>query len=352
MSRSKSVRSQAQMTLIVGTYTKKEGHVNGVADGIYVYTLNLNTGRLTYNSTFSDITNPSYLAVHPSGNYIYAVEEISDSRQSGMGTVVALAFNNKSKELSKINQVSAQGHSPCYVSIDHRGANVLVANYGGTSAMFAIIEEGAISSTHSVMQHKKQGALNHQDAPHAHMILQNKNEPSLVYALDLGVDRIFIYELNHSDHTLVDMGKKEVKLTEGAGPRQMVFHHHMNIAYVVNQLNGTIEVFDATDPINFQRLQVISTLSEDNGSECAVCADIQIHPSGNFLYASNRGKVNDMVIYKISPEDGQLTMVGHQSSLGRCPRSFVIDPSGHFYWLLIKTVIVFIRLKSIQKLGF
>lgn len=319
---------ETEMTLLIGTYTRKEGHVDGKADGIYVYTLNPETGELTYKSTSPAVINPSYLTIHPSGNYVYAVEETGGPGEDESGSVAAFAFDKETKMLSMINQVSSGGDWPCYIS-NESGRNVLVANYGGTSAIFPIFEDGAIGPANSIIQHNGQGPTDRQEGPHAHMLLQDNGGGSEVYGVDLGTDRIFVYELDDSSQTLIN-NQQEIEITSGAGPRQMAFHPQMKTAYVLNELNGTIEVFDMIDPVDFQRSQIISTLSEANSDEPAGSADIQIHPSGKFLYASNRGEVNDIAIYEVSPTNGQLTLIGHQSSLGKGPRSFVIDPTGTF----------------------
>jgi 6-phosphogluconolactonase len=150
----------------------------------------------------------------------------------------------------------------------------------------------------------------------------------LVYAVDLGADKVFIYELDTENKNLVPT-QIDTDLAPGSGPRHLAFHPELKTAYVVNELIGTIECFNIDGSGGLQRFQTISTLDEGSSGDAA-CADIQIHPSGKYLYASNRGEINNIAIYEVSSQDGALQLLGHQATYGKGPRSFVISPSGDF----------------------
>ena len=314
-------------TLFIGTYTRKEGHVDGKADGIYVYSFNAETGDLTRESTMEGIINPSYLTVHPGGNYVYAVSETGGEGDTISGEVVAYSFDKDALELTELNRLSSEGDYPCYVSLDNTSQYVLVANYGGSIAAYPTGEDGQLLEASAAITHQGSGPSERQAGPHAHMIRQgfSGNE---IYAVDLGLDRVITYELDQATGSLAVTGQ-DISVSTGAGPRHMDFHPQLKTMYIVNELNSTIEVFDTDENGDYQRLQIISTLPEEEERDGA-CADIHVHPNGRFLYASNRGEVNSIAVYEISQDDGTLELIDHESSLGAGPRSFVIDPSGRF----------------------
>jgi 6-phosphogluconolactonase len=307
----------------VGTYTEKEANVSGKAEGIYIYELNLTTGELSYISTSPRTMNPSYIAIHPNHQWLYAVNEF------GEGQVSAFLLSTDKKQLTFLNAVSSHGNSPCYVSVDHSGKFVMVANYGsGTVALYPINPDGSLQDASSVDQHAGKGPTARQEGPHAHMIIPG-NSGQYIYATDLGTDQVFTYRIDSKTKQLKNTGN--TKTTQaGAGPRHLAFHPNNLWVYLVNELNGTIEASSVNNLTGeFKRFQTISTVPEDE-KNAAGCADIHITPSGKFLYASNRGDVNTIAMYAINQNTGQLQTIGYQSVLGRTPRSFVIDPTGTF----------------------
>lgn len=316
-----------ELILYVGTYTRKEAHVDGKAEGIYVYRMNPETGALTYSSTSTPVVNPSYIVVNPSRHYLYAVTETGGEGPEVSGAVSAFAIDTVTSALTLINQVSSEGDWPCYISIDYADKFAFVANYGGSIAMFPLAVDGSIEAATAVIEHKGQGPTTRQEGPHAHMIIPGFDNEQ-VYAVDLGADKVFVYAIDDEEQTLVPT-ELSVDLPAGAGPRHLALHPKQKTAYVINELNGTIEAFQIVDSGMLEKFQTISTLP-DGMDVKADCADIQIHPNGNYLYASNRAEQNNIAIYAISPEDGSLKLLGHQSTFGKGPRSFVIDPSGSF----------------------
>jgi 6-phosphogluconolactonase len=298
--------------LFIGTYTQL----------IYVYKMDTLTGALSQVCTSPQTSNPSYLAIHFNKKWLYAVNEYS-------GTISSFSFDSVQNQITFINSMSSQGDDPCYVSIDKTGRYVMTANYNsGSVAVLPIGNNGALGQATSVDQHSGSGPVaGRQDGPHAHMIIQADNH--FVYNTDLGIDKILIYTLDTINGKIQDIGK-DASAISGAGPRHIAFHPTKPWMYVVCELNGTVEAFTVDNSSGaLTRFQTISTLSAGDTS-AAASADIHITPDGKYLYASNRGEINNIAIYAISQDSGKLSLLGHQSTLGRTPRSFVIDPTGTF----------------------
>jgi 6-phosphogluconolactonase len=319
----------SSLILYVGTYTESAIQKGKKSAGIYIYNMDCNTGKLSYVNVSPFIVNPSYLAIHPDSMWLYAVNETGSADNKSGGAVSAFRISEQGKALEFINSVSSHGSYPCYVSIDQSGNYVMTANYGsGTVALFPLQPNGALIEATSIDQHMgKEAAAGHEGA-HAHMIIPSPYG-NFVYAVDLGTDKIYLYKIDPVESKLISTGL-DTETKSGAGPRHLVFHPFKNLAYVVNELNGSIEAMQADTVTGvLTRFQIISTLSEGNGNEAA-CADIHISPSGKYLYASNRGIINNIAMYEINSETGHLTLIGHQPVKGRTPRNFIIDPTGTY----------------------
>lgn len=323
-----SLKQDSVKILYVGTYTEKEDFVDGKATGIYVYEFNLSSGKLSYVSSSPKTTNPSYLVADKKNRKIYSVNETGSNNKKG-GSISAFNLSADGRQMDFINSASSMGNYPCYISLDKTGKWILCANYGsGNVAVLPVSDSGSVGEATMEHQHTGKGPSSRQEAAHAHFILQNPAN-DLVYSCDLGVDTIYIYKLNSATGILSLTGHNYAT-TPGAGPRHMAFHPSMKIAYVVNELNATIEVMNLNSLSGaLNRMQIISTLESGMKSD-ASCADIHLTPSGKFLYASNRGNVNNLAMYKVDPETGKLTLIGHQPVKGQTPRNFVIDPTGKF----------------------
>ena len=322
-----SVLDDDKLTLFVGTYTLKEGHVDGQGEGIYVYQMDKETGELSYVSTSEEIISPSYLTVHPNGKWVYAVNEFNGGEEE-FAAVTAMEFDPISAELSYVTQANTLGQYPCHVSLDNSGNFVMVANYvGGSLTLFPIDEEGLITESSSYIKHEGGSDHPRQEAAHAHMIVQHPQK-DWVFAVDLGANKVYEYRLDTLSMTLDPVAENNI-IPNASGPRHMAFHPNGNFAYLLNELIGTVEVFPLSDEARFdQSIQVISTMEAGDKRDPASAA-IKVHPSGRFLYASNRGEVNDIVAYSIA-DNGTLSPVGRQSSKGLVPRDFEIDPTGQF----------------------
>jgi 6-phosphogluconolactonase len=312
--------------VLVGTYTEKEDFVDGKATGMYVYSFSTQTGKLKYISSSPRTVNPSYLAIDPSGSKVYCVNETGG--KTG-GTISAFTLTSDRKQMEFVNTMPSEGNFPCYVSVDQTGKWVMCANYGsGSVAVLPVAASGNLERAVSIHQHKGKGKTSRQEGPHAHMIIQHPVS-GFVYSCDLGLDTIFIYRLNDTNGKLTLTGHNYA-VEPGAGPRHLAFHPKKYIAYEVNELNGTIEVMKIDSLTGtLSKIQTISTLDPGSAEE-ASCADIHLTPDGKYLYASNRGKVNNIAIYTVDASSGMLQMKGHQNVKGATPRNFVIDPSGKF----------------------
>ena len=312
-----------RLTFYVGTYTR------GESQGIYVFELDRQTGELQQTSVAGGIENPSFLAIHPSQRFLFAVSEVGDFADTKSGAVYAFAIQQGSGELAGLNRQSSRGTGPCHLVIDEGGNHVLVANYGGGSvACLPIREDGHLVEASSFIQHSGSSVNPRRQAgPHAHSI---NLDPANRYAVaaDLGLDQLLVYHFDASRGSLVANDEKPfAPVAAGAGPRHFAFHPSGKYAFVINEMNSTITAFAYDGQRGtLQPRQTISTLpagfSENNST-----AEVQVHPSGKFLYGSNRGH-DSIAVFSIDASTGQLTLVEHQSTLGSTPRNFGISPAG------------------------
>ena len=314
-----------QYLVYVGTYTKPE---TTKSKGIYGYRLNADTAQVTPLGVMAETVNPSFVAVHPNRRFLYAVNEVTDYKGQSSGVVSAFAINEASGKLTLLNEVPSRGADPCYVSLDKEGKHVLVANYtGGNIAVFPVLEDGRLGEASAFVQHTGNGAdLKRQDGPHAHSIdLSPDNRFALVD--DLGLDELLVYRFDKAKGTLTPNDPKFAKLKDGAGPRHLALRPDGKFAYVVNELHSTVTVFsyDAAKGA-LQSLQTISTLPQDFSGQNDD-AEVQVHPSGKFLYASNRGH-DSIAVFAIHRDKGTLTPVQDVPTQGKKPRNFEIDPTG------------------------
>jgi 6-phosphogluconolactonase len=316
------------MIVYIGTYTQKLPHVQGNAEGIYCYELNLESGALTLLGVTPEIVNPSFVA--PVQNRLFAVQEIgaydpgNGVTQPDSGGVNSFALNREDWTLTPISAQATHGAHPCFVSTDQSGHWLFVANYsGGSIAVLQIGADGALGPASSVIRHD--GPHPHHDGPHPHAIVQTP-EGRYVLVPDCGLDRVYVYRFNPAIGALEPNDPPWATLAPGAGPRHLAFHSSGRV-YVINERNSTLSAFayDAERGI-LHEIQTLSTLPAGFSGNNS-CADIHIHPEGRFLYGSNRGH-DSIAIFAIHPTDGTLTLLGHTPSGGRTPRNFAIDPGG------------------------
>lgn len=320
--------SAADPLVYVGTYTE-----NTQSKGIHLLRMNPQSGALRPDGPVTPATNPSFLAVHPNGRFLYAVNEVTEFGGQKSGAVSAFLREPGTGGLTLLNQQPSRGGAPCYVAVDRTGRFVLVANYvGGNVAVFPVRQDGSIGQASSVMQHEGAGKdPDRQSAPHAHSFLM---DPANRFALaaDLGIDRVMVYRLDGQTGTLARAGTPPAALKPGAGPRHLAFHPHGRNVYVVNELDVTVTVFRydaATGALT--ELQTVPALAERTRAE-SFPADIHLLPSGRFLYASIRGD-DSLAVFSVDRAKGTLTPVQRISTGGRWPRSFAIDPTARFLFV-------------------
>ena len=331
---------RAASTLVYfGTYTNKTK-----SRGIYLSRLDSSGGTLSPPELVAETPNPSFLALHPQRPYLYAANEVADFGGTPSGSVSAFAIDRATGRLSLLNQQSSAGGGPAHLTVDRGGRNVLVANYGGGSvAVLPVDDDGRLQPAASVVQHTG-SSINpqRQKEPHAHAIVVDPGN-RFAYAVDLGLDRILIYRFDAASGRIAPHGAAQV--TAGSGPRHFAFHPTAPFAYVINELTCTITAFrrDESDG-GLQAMQTISTLpAGEIVRQGYSTAEVQVHPSGRFLYGSNRGH-DSIAVFAVDAETGQLSLVQHEPTGGSTPRNFGIDPAGA--WLLAAnqrsdTVVVF-----------
>jgi 6-phosphogluconolactonase len=313
-------QSSESICVWVGTYTR-----HGQSEGIYVYRLQVASGAFEHVQTVGNLDDPSYLALAPGGRCLYAVNELP-----GDGAVTAFAVEPASGQLRLLNSARSGGAHPAHVSVDPTGRWVLVANYtGGTIASLPVQGDGSLGEAADVVRHAGSGPnAARQEGPHPHMIV---TDPAGVFAFvpDLGLDRIVVYRLDRSSGQLIGEKEAGAQLHPGAGPRHVAFGKNGRHLYCVNELDLTVSVFEYDAANGHTRtIQTLSSLPPDvtnDGSMSA--AAIVVHPSGQFVYASNRGH-NSIAIFGVDQASGQLTPLGHAPSGGRTPRDINVDPSG------------------------
>lgn len=309
--------------IYVGTYT------GPVSRGIYQTTLDVATGQLLAPQLAAEIISPSFIAIHPSLKYLYAVNEIADFQETKTGAVSAFAIDEVTGALRVLNQQPSEGMHPCHLIVDSAGKNVLVANYtSGTVAVFPIdANSGLLAKSSTVIQHVGSSVnKQRQEGPHAHSInLDSANR--FAFAADLGLDKILIYQFDATTGTLKPNDPAAGVVGPGSGPRHLAFHPSGNYAFVNNELTSGITAFryDSTKG-SMTEIHTLSTLPAGFTGEKST-AETVVHPSGNFVYVSNRGH-DSIAIFQIDVATGKLTARGHTLTGGRTPRNFNIDPTG------------------------
>ncbi len=314
---------KSKYLVYVGTYTQQEG----TGKGIYVYRFDAASGQLAPLGVAVETTNPSFLAVHPNHRFLYAVNDVADYKGKKSGIVSAFVINRKNGKLTLLNEVPSAGAGPCYITLDKTGKFVLVANYtGGSVAAFPVLQDGRLGEASAFVQHAGHGANpQRQEGPHPHYIDLSSNNHFAVTA-DLGLDEILVYKFDPTKGTLTPNDPKFASVEAGAGPRHFVFHPDGKFGYVINEMQSSITAFSYdSDHGVLHKLQTISTLPKDfAGSNDD--AEIEVHPSGKFLYASNRGH-DSIAVFAIDQSTGTLTLVEHVPTQGKTPRNFELDRS-------------------------
>ncbi|MEZ2338102.1 lactonase family protein [Mucilaginibacter sp. RCC_168] len=302
--------------LVIGTYT------TGTSKGIAVYRFYAENGRLAYLSQIDGVVNPSYVTVSADNKFIYAVNELPK------GEVSSFSFEAKTGKMQFINKQSSLGADPCYIAVDKARKNAFIANYSsGQVTVMPINKDGSLANGVETVKNDGTGPnKERQEGPHAHMSILSPDEKYVLYN-DLGTDKIHIYRFRSGKSSpLTD--PTSVSVTPGDGPRHLDFSPDKKHAYLITEMGSNVYVFDY-DNGKLKQKQTITLLPEGFKGQTAGAA-IHISPNGKFLYASNRLETNEIIVYAINQETGELTFVQRQSSMGKNPRDFAIDPTGKF----------------------
>jgi 6-phosphogluconolactonase len=303
------------------------GYASEDKPGLYVYSYDVENLRLEEIQRLTGVPNPSFVAVHPSGNFLYAVNEIGNYMGNREGSVTSFRIDPETAELEYLNTKSSEGPGPCFVSILADGSHALIANYsGGSISALPIDPDGTLREATAFFQHEGSGLdQSRQRRPLAHSIYPSV-DGSYVFSANLGTDKVMIYKTDQ-DEVLAENTASPYAATEpGAGPRHLALHPDGRWIYVINELNSTVTRLDFDKNSGVASvMESVSSLPEgwegDNFT-----GDIHLHPSGKFLYASNRGH-NSIAVFRIE-NDGRATFLETESVRGEWPRNFSIDPDG------------------------
>jgi 6-phosphogluconolactonase len=313
----------ADYFVYVGTFTNQK------SKGIYAWRFHPESGALTSIGLVAETPSPSFLAVHPNGRFLYAVNEIENYQGGRSGSVTAFAIDGATGRLRTLNTVSSRGPGPCHLALDREGKCLLVANYaGGSVASFPVRGDGTLAEATSFYQHSGVVALpERQGGPHAHSVLASPDNRFALVA-DLGLDEVLVYRLNAAKALMEPNDPPFAKVRAGAGPRHLAFDPSGRVVYLINEIGSTITSF-AYDAARggLRELKTVSTLPGDFHGQNNT-AEIAVHPSGRFVYGSNRG--HDSIAVFGADGSGGLTLVEHVSTQGKIPRNFAIDPTGRY----------------------
>ncbi len=320
----------------VGTYSEPilfgTGQVvQGKGKGIYLFRFDAARGALEPVAVKEGVRNSSYLAFDPARKFLYCVNEFKEYEGKASGAVSAFRIDPQTGALTYLNTKASHGTDPCHLIVDKTGKNVLVANFASGSVCVLPIEaDGSLKDASCVIQHEGSSVdPKRQAGPHAHAV-ELSADNRYAFVPELGGDKVMIYRFDAERGQLTaNLDQPVVKTRPGAGPRQLVMHPNGKFAYLINELNSTMTSYRyGPEKGTLTEIQTLSTLPADFKGE-STCAEVQAHPSGRFLYGSNRGH-DSIVIYGVDPATGMMTLVGHEPTRGKIPRNFAVDPSGEF----------------------
>jgi len=319
--------TRSQYVVYVGTYTEK------ASKGIYACRFDPAADHLTAPGLAAETSNPSFLAIDPTRRFLYAVNEVEQFEGRSSGGVSAFAIAPGTGKLTFLNEVPSGGSGPCHLTVDKTGKYVVVANYGGGSlAVFPISGDGRLGNATAFVQHKG-ASVNpqRQEGPHVHSVYMSPDNRYVISA-DLGLDEVFIYRFDASKGTLTPNIPPSATVASGAGPRHFAFHPNGKFGYVIDEMQSTITEFSYVPASgSLDLLQPVSTLPPDFKGD-STGAEIEVHPSGKFLYASNRG-LDSIAVFSVNSRKGILTLLAQADTLGKTPRSFSIDPTGSYLFV-------------------
>ncbi len=309
--------------------------IGGYGPGIYASQLDTE-GKMKEPVLVAQLEKPNFFVQHPRLNVLYAVGVANPPRSDSPGQLVSFTWDSGELSQLKAGALKEQSSQPipldvaCHVSVDPQGEFVLVANYGkGSAVLYPIRETGELEPNSHRVEHQGKGANpSRQSRPHAHCSVWDQSGKHLLVA-DLGVDKVVAYEIDRQKRLLVSAPSKDLNLIPGAGPRHFVFSNDHKFIYVINELDMTISLFAWNGGNSPERIQTVSTLPDGASDPSYSTAEILLHPSGKFLYGSNRGH-DTIASFAVDRETGKLQPLGHTGTKGKTPRNFRISPDGRY----------------------
>ena len=312
----------AETWVYIGTYTR------GTSKGVYLSKLDGESGALSAPKLVAKLENPSFVAFHPNGKSLYAVAEVGSANAMG---VTAYAINEDGS-LRKLNARSTRGGAACHLQVDPTGRCLGVANYtGGSCACYPIRSDGSLGEMGSFHQHVGASKVNkrRQEAPHAHSINFNA-DGTQAFVADLGMDQILMYDVDAAKGTMTSSSNAAVAMPPGGGPRH--FSLASDQSFAVSNLELTSQVawldYDASKK-TLKLGNAISTLPTDWSGSGNSTAECLVHPSGKFVYVSNRGH-HSIAVFEVDAKTKSLKALENESTQGKTPRGFGITPDGKF----------------------
>ena len=337
----KRVSAAASQYLVYwGTYTAGGSRYGtGESKGIYVSRFDSATGKLTPPELAAETANPSYLAIHPGGRFLYSVNEHIDATGKTPGEVSAFSIDRGSGKLSELNRVSSRGGMPCHITTDRTGKTLAVANWStGSAATFPIRADGSIGESTGFYQHSGErsgsGASNQPVQVHCHAVVVSPDNRFLIET-DTGLNKIFVHRLDAAKATFTPHEPPYLGLKNPANPRHLVFHPNAKWAYVANEAGPgcTMLHYDARRGV-FEEGSVTRTVPSDFTARTSP-AEAVIHPGGRFVLVSNRGH-DSIGVLQVNGSEGSLTLVEAFQPGGSGPRSFNVDPTGQWLFALMQ----------------
>lgn len=310
------------MWMYIGTYTNKG------SQGVYGLQLDESTGQLSEPKLIAETFNPSFLALSVKGDRLYATCDPGHFGLKRGGGVAAFAVDAKTRGLTPLNtQPSGKGGN-CFVALHPDNRYVLTADYGDAIVdLLPLAEDGSLRPSAAQDHHEGSGpAKDRQEKAYAHSFYA---APTGKFALscDLGTDEVIVYRVN--DNPLGLKRHSGFNATPGSGPRHLTFSNDRRFVYLINELDNTIDVFkwdaDAGELTHLQRVQTLPADFQETSWAAEICQ----HPSGAFVYASNRGH-DSIAIFHVDRDTGLLSPAGHTPVGGKHPRHFAVDPGGRF----------------------
>lgn len=326
---------QADLLFYIGTYTTpiifgSGERIRAEGKGIYSFSFNPATKKISKPLLLAQVPNPSFLALSPTGRYLYAVNELPSWEGLDSGGISAFSVDSAKGELTLLNQRPTGGCDPCHVCVNSKESHVYVSNFmSGSLSVFPISHDGSLKESSCFIQHEGSSINSiRQKSPHVHSVVFSGKEDFALVS-DLGIDRVVAYRPDFLKGSLKEEPRLSLPIPPGSGPRHCVFSADGLFCYVICEMSSTLLVWGRNkDTDSFIHLQTVSTLPAGY-TEHSTCADLCLSHDGSYLYASNRGH-DSIAIFKRGPKSGLLRLIDIIPSGGKTPRSFSLDPTGNF----------------------